>query len=98
MGARPRQGIRLLLIQYFQRPRSCDARPGPPICETCDDTQLASSQPKVPHDARQPELIDLRRRDRPTLASLLQPRDQRGSFFAGPLGALAGTPWMWTLA
>jgi hypothetical protein len=29
-------------------------------------------------NARQPELIDLRRRDRPTLASLLQPRDERG--------------------
>src|SRR5262249_41549678 len=23
-------------FQYLQRPRSCDARPGPPICETCE--------------------------------------------------------------
>jgi hypothetical protein len=41
MGARPRQGVCLLLnrhrqFQYLQRPRSCDARPGLSICETCE--------------------------------------------------------------
>jgi len=40
-------------------------------------------------NAPQPELIDLRRRDRPTLASFTSAPRRAGFFFVGPPGTLA---------